>query len=92
MPAVRISVQGRVQGVGFRAFVCRRASLFGVSGCVWNRSDGSVESLAVHPETGTLEAFAHALESGPGKVRAVHVEPVPEPDIEPLGFSIAPSV
>ena len=91
MPAIRIEIEGRVQGVGFRAFVCRRAALFGVSGRVWNRSDGVVEAMAVHPEPGTLEAFANALESGPGKVRFVRSSPVAEPEIEPMGFSIAPS-
>ncbi len=91
MPALKIEVEGRVQGVGFRAFVCRRAALFGVSGAVWNRSDGTVEALAVHPEPGTLEAFASALETGPGKVRAVRSEPSAEPTVEPMGFSIAPS-
>ena len=91
MPAIRVEIEGRVQGVGFRAFVCRRAALFGVSGRVWNRADGTVEALAVHPEPGTLEAFAHALETGPGKVRAVRTESALEPEIEPMGFSIAPS-
>ncbi len=90
--AVRIEVEGRVQGVGFRTFVCRRAALFGVSGRVWNRSDGVVEALAVHPEPGTLEAFANALETGPGRVRTVRSFLTPEPEIEPSGFSIAPTV
>lgn len=79
-----------MQGVGFRMFVCRRAALFGVAGRVWNRADGVVEALAVHPEPGTLEAFARSLETGPGKVRAVRSEPAEEPEIEPAGFSIAP--
>jgi acylphosphatase len=92
MPAIRIIVEGSVQGVGFRAFVCRRAALFGVSGRVWNRSDGNVEAFAVFPEPGPLEVFAGSLESGPGKVKNVRTEPAPEPDIEPLGFSIAPTV
>lgn len=85
-------MEGRVQGVGFRMFVCRRAALFGVSGRVWNRSDGAVEALATHPEPGTLEAFANSLETGPGRVRAVRSEPTVEPEIEPMGFSIAPSL
>lgn len=92
MSAIRIEIQGRVQGVGFRAFVCRRAALFGVAGRVWNRSDGVVEALAVHPEPGTLEAFAAALETGPGKVRAVNTQGVVEPEVQPMGFSIAPTV
>ena len=78
-----------MQGVGFRAFVVRRAALFGVAGRVWNRADGAVEAFAVYPEAGTLTAFATALESGPGKVRSVRSEAAAEPEIEPLGFSIA---
>ncbi len=91
MPAIRIEVEGRVQGVGFRAFVCRRAALFGVGGSVWNRSDGMVEIFAVYPEQGTLDAFAGSLESGPGKVRAVRTFAAEEPAIEPLGFSTSPT-
>jgi acylphosphatase len=91
MPAVKIEVLGNVQGVGFRFFVCRRAALFGVAGQVWNRSDGTVEALAVHPEITTLRAFADSLESGPGKVRSVNISPTAEPEVEPLGFSIAPT-
>ncbi len=91
MPALKIEIEGKVQGVGFRAFVCRRASLFGVAGRVWNRSDGAVEVFAVHPVPGTLEAFAASFEHGPGKVRAVRSEDAPEPEVEPMGFSIAPT-
>lgn len=92
MPAVKIEVQGRVQGVGFRYFVCRRAALFGVLGQVWNRSDGAVEILAIHPEAAVLETFTASLESGPGKVRSLTTSPAQEPEIEPLGFSTAPTV
>lgn len=91
MPAIRIEISGRVQGVGFRAFVCRRAALFGVAGSVWNREDGRVEALAVHPETGTLEAFAESLRTGPGRINAIESGPIAEPPIEPNGFSIAPT-
>ena len=89
MPADRIVVEGKVQGVGFRAFTVRRAALFGIAGRVWNRADGAVEIFAIHPEDGTLEAFALSLETGPGKVRAVHRERAEELGIEPLGFSVA---
>jgi len=91
MPAIRIEIEGRVQGVGFRAFVCRRAALFGVGGSVWNRSDGLVEVFAVYPELSVLEAFAESFKSGPGKVQGVRTFPAEEPEIEPLGFSTSPS-
>jgi acylphosphatase len=40
-----VVVQGRVQGVGYRAFVERAALKAGVAGWVRNRRDGSVEAL-----------------------------------------------
>jgi acylphosphatase len=40
-----VIVHGRVQGVGFRAFVEREALTRGIEGWVRNRHDGSVEAL-----------------------------------------------
>jgi acylphosphatase len=57
-------VLGRVQGVGFRAFVEQAAGVMGLTGWVRNRWDGSVEVLAEGPRQ-VLEQFAQALKSGP---------------------------
>jgi acylphosphatase len=46
MRVVRIAVRGRVQGVGFRDWVMRRARALELAGWVRNRSDGSVEIFA----------------------------------------------
>jgi acylphosphatase len=43
---LHVIIQGRVQGVGFRAFVYRKATEIGVTGWVRNRWDGSVEVIA----------------------------------------------
>ncbi|MGL4265782.1 MAG: acylphosphatase, partial [Weissella cibaria] len=42
MIAKKVIVRGRVQGVGFRYFTKQLADKLGVTGVVWNASDGSV--------------------------------------------------
>jgi acylphosphatase len=68
MNAVRVVVRGRVQGVGFRAWVVRAASELGVAGEVWNRRDGGVEAEGVGPPD-TLRRFVAALRRGPTHAR-----------------------
>jgi acylphosphatase len=75
MPAVRIVVRGRVQGVGFRYYTQKTARSIGVVGEVWNRGDGSVEAHGEHGDQIVIDAFVQALEAGPGYVRDVQVEP-----------------
>jgi len=73
MTAVRrFEVFGRVQGVGFRFFVWRRAESLGLVGWVRNRRDGSVEALA-GGEPMQLELFAEQLRSGPRFARVDRV-------------------
>lgn len=54
---VRVTISGRVQGVGFRAWTQRRAVARGLSGWVCNRRDGSVEAVF----SGAGEAVAAML-------------------------------
>lgn len=74
MAAVDLTIRGRVQGVGFRAFVQRTAITFGVSGEVWNAIDGTVRVHAEHDDEFHLAAFARMLQSGPGRIDAIDVE------------------
>jgi acylphosphatase len=59
-----VIVHGRVQGVGFRAFVEVEALQRGVGGWVRNRRDGSVEALLVG-EAEAVKALIDACRQGP---------------------------
>lgn len=61
---VRVSVSGRVQGVGFRYFVEREAIRLGVFGWVRNRRDGTVEAV-FSGTAGQVEAMLKATKKGP---------------------------
>lgn len=58
------TVTGRVQGVGFRAFVAGTAESLGLSGWVRNLPDGRVE-LAARGAKMQLIALSLALQKGP---------------------------
>jgi acylphosphatase len=71
-------VTGRVQGVGYRAFVRSMALQLGVTGWVRNLADGRVELVAQGGE-GSLEDLEDALWAGPplSKVRDLKLEREP---------------
>ena len=81
---------GEVQGVGFRAYVVRAASLTGVSGEVWNRRYRGVEMVVSHPDADALDAFEARIPNGPGLVMKVIVETDPGPD-RVGGFLVGPT-
>ena len=58
------TVEGRVQGVGYRAFVEQNAYALRLKGWVRNRWDGSVEVMA-EGERPELEKLLAALQRGP---------------------------
>jgi len=65
-------VEGRVQGVGFRAWTCRTARTLGLRGWVRNLPDGAVEvQVAGAPEV--LSLMEAELLGGPPAARVVRV-------------------
>jgi len=63
-----IVVRGRVQGVGYRAFVEVEALRHGLEGWVRNRRDGSVEAVFSGPPE-LVEAMLDACRRGPFHAR-----------------------
>jgi acylphosphatase len=59
-----VLVRGKVQGVGFRAFVEHHAIQRGLSGWVRNRRDGSVEAVFAGPAK-SVEGMIAACRIGP---------------------------
>jgi len=84
----RYRVTGRVQGVGFRAFVLRLAAACGVDGWVRNERDGSVGALAAG-EAEALARFRAGLASGPPAARVAAVEEWPAEPPAGSGFHVA---
>lgn len=67
---MRIVIEGRVQGVYFRAFTRDAASELGLRGWVRNQSDGSVE-VAVAGDGEAVERLKSRLRVGPPSARVV---------------------
>ncbi len=71
----RARVEGRVQGVYFRASTAERATALGLRGYARNLPDGAVEVLCAGP-LGAVESLLDWLWQGPpmARVDAVRVE------------------
>ena len=66
-------VKGRVQGVGFRAFVVENGATLGATGWARNRWNGSVEVIA-EGDRPTMERLLAALQRGPRMSNVIQVD------------------
>lgn len=86
----KITLQGRVQGVGFRPFVYRKALEFGIDGSVSNNEEG-VLILASAPIP-AIEAFYRQLITDAPAISKIQSHRIEEiKGAVPSGFSIVPS-
>lgn len=88
---VRVRVEGRVQGVGFRVFVKREADALGVDGMVRNRRDGGVEAVFAGT-SGNIDAIVETCRRGPRGARVDFIKVLDEVDECASGFVIASTI
>jgi acylphosphatase len=62
--ALLLTIEGRVQGVGYRDWMVREAQRHGLQGWVRNRPDGSVQAL-VAGEATAVRTVIEACRRGP---------------------------
>jgi acylphosphatase len=89
--AIRLSVRGRVQGVGYRWWAVDEARGLGLDGWVRNRRDGSVEILAIGDEA-VVGRLIEAARRGPPAASVTSVEPATAEDDGSIGFEDRPTV
>jgi acylphosphatase len=66
-------VTGRVQGVGFRAFVRAQARSLGLTGKVRNGVDGCSVEITVEGTADEVEQLLRTVEHGPSLAKVEHV-------------------
>jgi acylphosphatase len=89
--AVRLVIEGKVQGVGYRWWAVSEAMRLGLNGWVRNRLDGTVEALGIGRE-GAVNRFERACWRGPAGAMVRAVERVEAEDDGSQGFSQRPTV
>ena len=93
----RVVVRGRVQGVGYRAWVEYQARRLALSGWVRNRRDGSVEAV-FEGEASIVANMVASCRQGPGSARVDDVvDEEANADVLALrrageGFSVLPTI
>ena len=82
-------ITGRVQGVGYRFYMQKKARALGVAGWVRNRRDGSVEAM-IHGEGDGVEAMIAWTRRGPPSAVVAEVR-ITEATGDFAGFETLPT-
>jgi len=87
---LRVTVRGRVQGVGYRDFVRRAAGRLHVTGWVRNRSDGAVEAQ-ICGGLAEVQAVVEEMRSGPPWAEVTDIDVRDDETNDPGHFRILPT-
>ncbi len=90
MTAVHVIIEGRVQGVGFRAWIEREAKARALAGWVRNRADGSVEAV-FSGDTTAVRAAVEACAKGPRLASVCAVRTAVHPEENWTEFVVWPT-
>ena len=63
---LRLRIEGKVQGIGYRDYVVGEAARLGVDGWIRNRGDGTVEALVSGPNAMVELLVGLCMKGSPG--------------------------
>jgi acylphosphatase len=84
---VTVRIEGRVQGVYYRAWTGQTARSLGLDGWVRNRGDGSVEAVFSGPAD-KVDEMLQACADGPPDAKVTKVTITDEGGAPPSGFTV----
>jgi acylphosphatase len=87
---VTVKIEGRVQGVYYRAWTHDTARSLGLDGWVRNASDGSVEAVFSGPQP-AVEEMLRLCADGPRDAKVTAVTITDEGGAPPSGFKVIAS-
>ena len=87
---VTVRIEGRVQGVFYRAWTEQTARALGLDGSVRNRRDGSVEAVFSGPAA-KVEEMLKRCAQGPPDAEVTAVVVTHEGGVVPRGFRVLPT-
>ncbi|HEU4475535.1 MAG TPA: acylphosphatase [Methyloceanibacter sp.] len=87
---VTVRIEGRVQGVYYRAWTNDTALALGLDGWVQNASDGSVEAVFSGPQAAVEEMLKRCAD-GPRDAKVTAVTIIDEGGAPPSGFKVIAS-
>lgn len=87
---VHVRIEGRVQGVGFRAWIAATAEVLDLSGWARNRRDRSVEAVFQGPPE-EIADMLQRCEQGPPDARVTRIEVLGEGVGAFDGFEVRPT-
>jgi acylphosphatase len=90
--SLRISIEGKVQKVGYRAWLCKQARALGVHGWVRNRQDNNTVEAAMAGEEGKVRQLIQMAHIGPPSAVVKRIKEFPHRESVPDLFQILPLI